>query len=168
MKDARETHARKTDEGERIAPLEPDLKSVIMRFLLGVRNYCLDSDLNMSALDLSFSASRTVQMFEASCGYTFLWRGEWRRETVAARFSSRLKCLSLSSQMMRLGLILFLHQPLCHQQPRGHQWFCYFLYPVFFSPKEKELNKESILSPNGFQPRTQSISKLIAAPKDDL
>ena len=69
----------KTDEEEKIGPLLQDLNVIIIRggsrffvYLLFVGKIVLMSNRSKSALDLSFSASRIVQMLEGSCGYTSL------------------------------------------------------------------------------------------------
>ena len=58
--------------------------------------------------------------------------------------------------------------PLASSAARSSMILLFSLSGVFLAKRERTINKETkFISSNRFQPRTQSISKLIA-PKDDL
>ena len=164
MKDAWEIHAKKTDEEEKIVPLLPDLNVTIItvclkrfyvrpeyvgaRFEFLSKSNCPDvgSELWLyiplkGGMKKGNSGREVFKSFEVSLS-------ELSDDEIM--FDPFSASVALSSSAARSSMILL-----------------FSLSGVFLAKRERTKQRNYFISPNGFQPRIQSISKLIA-PKDDL
>ena len=164
MTDAWEIHAKKTDEEEKIVPLLPDLNVTIItvclkrfyvrpeyvgaRFEFLSKSNCPDvgSELWLyiplkGGMKKGNSGREVFKSFEVSLS-------ELSDDEIM--FDPFSASVALSSSAARSSMILL-----------------FSLSGVFLAKRERTKQRNYFISPNGFQPRTQSISQLIA-PKDDL